>query len=123
MITIAVQMSRVASEDIELDGVIFPKGTIVVTALVRGNHDPEQYPDPERFDITRKMSKPQLGFGTGMHTCLGAFIARAEMQEALKLLSARWRDLRPVGEPPWKSLRAASWGPDEVTVTFRDVGA
>jgi cytochrome P450 len=123
MITIAVQMSRVATEDIAVDGVLFPKGTLVITSLIRANHDPEAFDHPERFDITRVSGKPQLGFGTGMHTCLGAFIARAEMQEALAVMAGRWRELRPDGEVPWKSLRASSWGPEDVPVAFRDVAA
>jgi cytochrome P450 len=92
--------ARITREDFEYRGVTFPKDTIVVAAAVTANRDPEAYEDPEEFDILadRDRSKP-LTFGAGPHFCLGANLARAELQEAFAYLAPRMPDLEPVGEP------------------------
>jgi cytochrome P450 len=92
--------ARIALEDVEYRDVTFPKDTIVVAAAVTANRDPEAYDDPEEFDITadRDRSKP-LTFGAGPHFCLGANLARAELQEAFALLAPRMPDLELAGDP------------------------
>jgi cytochrome P450 len=62
--------------------------------------DPAAMPDAERFDITLER-KPHFGFGGGTHHCLGHFIARGVMTEALKLLARRLRNPRFAGEVIW----------------------
>ena len=76
---------RVASEAIQYRDVVFPQGTLVFLSLAGGNRDPEPFPDPETFDITRESTVPHLTFGSGIHYCLGAHLARGELQEALAL--------------------------------------
>jgi cytochrome P450 len=92
--------ARITLEDFEYRGVTFPKDTIVVAAAVTANRDPEAYEEPEEFDILagRDRSKP-LTFGAGPHFCLGANLARAELQEAFAYLAPRMRDLELAGEP------------------------
>ena len=92
--------ARMTLEDVEYRGVTFPKDTIVIAAAVTANRDPEAYADPEAFDIMaeRDRSKP-LTFGAGPHFCLGANLARAELQEAFALLAPRMPDLELDGEP------------------------
>ncbi|HEX8052794.1 MAG TPA: cytochrome P450 [Thermoleophilaceae bacterium] len=92
--------ARIALEDVEYRGVTFPKDTIVIAAAVTANRDPDAYEEPEAFDITadRDRSKP-LTFGAGPHFCLGASLARAELQEAFALLAPRMPDLELDGEP------------------------
>jgi cytochrome P450 len=92
--------ARITLEDVEYRGVTFPKDTVVIAAAVTANRDPEAYAEPESFDITadRDRSKP-LTFGAGPHFCLGAALARAELQEAFAYLAPRMRDLELVGEP------------------------
>ena len=109
---------RYADEDIELDGIVFPKGTMVFPSFTTGNHDPDVHDDASRFNMTREASAPQLTFGSGIHFCLGAFLARAELQEALPLLASRLPDLRLDGDPTWKPPTAAVWGPEKLNVTF-----
>lgn len=79
---------RVAFTDVSLDGVTIEKGQWVNLLLGAGNWDPDVFPEPERFDITRRPS-PHLGFGHGIHYCLGAHLARAVMRISLKTLSRR----------------------------------
>jgi cytochrome P450 len=69
--------------DVEVDGVRFPTGTVLLPTFLAANRDPTVYPDPDRFDITRKHAQPVLSFGGGPHFCIGAALARAELQEAL----------------------------------------
>jgi cytochrome P450 len=92
--------ARIALEDVEYRGVTVPEGTLIVAAAVTANRDPEHYAEPERFDITadRGRAKP-LTFGAGPHFCLGASLARAELQEALAYFAPRMRDLELDGEP------------------------
>ena len=62
---------RVAIEDVELEGVLFPAGTYVVRNTAAANRDPDVYDDPERFDITREGAPAMLTLGGGVHYCLG----------------------------------------------------
>jgi cytochrome P450 len=91
--------ARITLEDVEYRGVTFPEGTVVIAAAVTANRDPEAYEDPETFDIAadRDRSKP-LTFGAGPHFCLGANLARAELQEAFAFLAPRMRGLELDGE-------------------------
>ena len=92
--------ARITLEDVEYRGVTFPKDTVVIAAAVTANRDPEAWEDPESFDITadRDRSKP-LTFGAGPHFCLGAALARAELQEAFAYLAPRMPGLELDGEP------------------------
>jgi cytochrome P450 len=92
--------ARITLEDIDYDGVTFPKDTLVFAAAVAANRDPAAYEEPERFDITadRGRSKP-LTFGAGPHFCLGANLARAELQEALTFLAPRMPGLELDADP------------------------
>lgn len=69
--------------DVELDGVRFPPGTVVLPTFLAANRDPSVYPEPDRFDVTREHAQPVHSFGGGPHFCIGASLARAELQEAL----------------------------------------
>ena len=110
---------RVASEDIELRDVLFPAGTLVMTALAVANRDPEVWDDPHRFDIGRPPARdPQLTFGSGVHYCLGAALARAELQEALPILARRMPDLALDGAVEWKPPTVGIWGPARLPLRF-----
>ena len=76
-------------------------------------------PDPEVFDITREPAgQPQLTFGSGIHYCLGAALARAELQEALPILARRMPDLALDGHVTWKPNAVGIFGPDHLPVRF-----
>jgi cytochrome P450 len=93
---------RVATEDVEFKDVVIPKGTLVSPMLGAANRDESVFPEPERFDISRTHDRPQMTLGGGIHYCLGANLARAELQEALALLARRLPDLRLDGTPTWR---------------------
>jgi cytochrome P450 len=92
--------ARICLEDLEFRGVSFPQGTIVMVAAFAANH--EGYEDT--FDITRPSGKTWT-FGAGIHYCLGANLAKAELQEALTFLATRMPGLRLDGEPGYESTQ------------------
>jgi cytochrome P450 len=111
--------ARFASEDIEYNGVLFPKGTFLGLSLATANRDPDVFDDPFEFDITKESSaKPQLTFGSGIHYCLGAALARAEQQEALTVMAQRLPNLALAGETTWKPGTVGIFGPEHLPVTF-----
>ena len=111
--------ARFASEDIEYHGVLFPKGTFLALSLATANRDPAVFDEPMAFDITKEPStKPQLTFGSGIHYCLGAALARAEQQEALTIMSRRMPNLALAGEATWKPGTVGIFGPEHLPVTF-----
>ena len=81
--------ARLCLDDIEYDGVVFPAGTIVAICAERGNREVG-----EQFDITAQRDARLLTFGAGPHYCLGANLARAELEEALTFLSTRMPGLQ-----------------------------
>jgi len=95
--------TRYAYEDIELWGHTFKRGDQVALMLGAANRDPEAWPDPTRFDITRRSSK-HTSFGGGLHFCVGAPLARLELQIALPILLKRLPDLKLVGTPQYANL-------------------
>lgn len=111
--------ARFASTDIEYRGVSFPEGTFISIGLAAANRQADHFPDPDRFDITSPASEhPQLTFGSGIHYCLGAALARAELQEALPLLAQRMPNLRVDGHITWKPDGVGIFGPSHLPVTF-----
>ena len=83
---------RVAKKDCELGGIAIPKGTNVSVSVAAANRDPAHYPDPDRFDPTRK-NIAHLTFGAGPHVCLGMPLARMETSVAINALLDRLPDL------------------------------
>jgi len=79
-------------EDMEVGGVELQKGDFAMLLVASGNHDPDEFDDPETFDVGRSPNN-HLGFGFGIHHCLGAPLARMETQVALTSLTQRAPDL------------------------------
>jgi cytochrome P450 len=109
---------RVSTRDLELDDWLIPAGTLVSLSLVGANHDPTVYPDADHFDVAAARPDGQLGFGGGAHHCLGASLARAEMQEALPILARDLRDMKVVGDPEWRSPLGGISGPLSLQLAF-----
>jgi cytochrome P450 len=93
---------RYATEDVEVGGTLVRAGEPVVIALGAANRDERRFPsaDEVRFD---RPNNQHIGFGHGVHHCLGATLARVELQEALRVLLARLPDLRLAGDLVWKT--------------------
>jgi hypothetical protein len=111
---------RVAHERLEIGGYDVPAGTMVSLSTAAANHDPAVHASPERFDITVDR-EPPLTFGGGPHYCLGANLARAEMQEALAILARRMPDLRVAGDVTWRP-RTGIFGPTLLPLAFGAAG-
>ena len=79
---------RFAAEQVEIGGTVIPAGDSVLVSLAAASRDPRHFPDPDRFDIRRRPAG-QLGFGHGIHHCLGAPLARAEAATAVRTLLER----------------------------------
>jgi cytochrome P450 len=102
--TPTVFVGRVTVEPAEVAGVSMPAGVPVLILLTAANRDPAHFPDPDRFDIARTGSTP-LSFAAGPHHCLGAALARMEVEVMLTAVTRRWPDLRLSAPPPqwWSS--------------------
>ncbi|MEU8122561.1 cytochrome P450 [Spirillospora sp. NPDC049024] len=85
-------------EPMELAGTPIPEGGTVLVSLLGANRDPDRFPDPDLLDLARA-DNPQLGFGYGVHHCIGAPLARLEGQVAIGSVLARFPELR-LAEPP-----------------------
>jgi cytochrome P450 len=85
--------ARVTREDVQIGGVTIPAGEQVIPLFVTANRDPSVFSDPDRFDVTRDAAN-HLSFGAGVHHCLGAQLARVELQEAFRGLIGRLPGLR-----------------------------
>ncbi len=107
---------RVARADLDVGGYHVPAGTIVSLSTAAANHDPAVHRQPEVFDVTAER-EPPLTFGGGPHYCLGANLARAEMQEALAELAPRMPDLRLDGDVVWRP-RTGIFGPVRLPLRF-----
>jgi len=95
---------RVTKADAQINGVEIKEGSAVFVVLAAVNRDPAQFPDPERFDITRDPND-HLAFGDGIHFCLGAALARLEALIAFGAMLERFPRLRladPAAEVKYK---------------------
>jgi cytochrome P450 len=89
---------RTTTRDVELDGVPIPAGEKILLFLAAANRDPRHWPDADRFDATRRVSG-QLGFGFGIHACVGMAMARLEGEAVLAALARRVSRIEITGEP------------------------
>ena len=82
-------MFRMTTRDTEIRGVAIPSGSRIAVIYGSGNRDAEQFPNPDRFDVTRENARTHLSFGNGEHFCIGAGLARAEIAVAVDTLLSR----------------------------------
>ncbi|MGV9840101.1 cytochrome P450 [Nocardia niigatensis] len=91
-------LPRYARTDIEFGGVEIRRGDLVLFDVGAANHEPAVYPDPERVDITRAEARTHLGFGHGAYYCIGAPLARLELEVIIQQLVTRFPTMRPAIE-------------------------
>lgn len=111
--------ARFLKEDIELHGVLMPRGSTVLAALASANRDEAVFDAPDRLDITRSPNK-HVAFGLGIHYCLGAPLARLEGQTAIRALVLRYPGLKlavPASDVRWRNAVAVR-GLRELPVTL-----
>ncbi|MGW2840151.1 cytochrome P450 [Streptomyces sp. NPDC001493] len=112
--------TRRADEDVEVGGVFIPAGAVVVADCGMANRDPAVFPSEWSEDLFAPLETPTLSFGAGPHYCLGAWLARTELQLALHRLAARFPELRltePASSVQWR-LGSTSRGPVRLGVTW-----
>jgi nocardicin N-oxygenase len=112
-------MPRVAARDVELGGHLLRAGETVLVARPAANRDAAVFPDPDRLVLDRP-GNPHLAFGHGIHHCLGAHLARLELNEAIGALVRRFPALRlavPEEALRWKTGLSVR-GPHELPVTW-----
>lgn len=107
---------RYVFEDIEIDGVTIKQGESIITLLASANRDPAVCADPDTFDVGRDDIQI-MSFGSGIHYCLGAALARLEGQVVLERLLDRYETWEITAEPVWQS-RITIRGVEHLDVTF-----
>lgn len=115
-----IMLPRYALTDVELSAGTVRAGEPVLASMNAANRDPAVYDDPDRLDLERTLGKPHLTFGHGVHHCIGAPLARLDLQEGLSVLAARLPELKLAVEPGdvvWKSGNALR-GPVELPVAW-----
>jgi cytochrome P450 len=111
-----MQSLRIPTSPRTIGGVEVGEGAAVTTFLMAAGQDPALHSDPLSFDIDR-LDKSHFAFGGGVHFCLGAPLARAEAEIALRHLFARFPQLALTGEPIERNISAAFNGVKELWVT------
>jgi hypothetical protein len=92
------QTKRLAAETVAIGDTVIEAGEMLLLCLGAANRDPAQFPDPDRFDV-RRATAGQLGFGFGMHACLGGRVAEREAAAAFRALIAASRSIDAGPEP------------------------
>jgi cytochrome P450 len=95
--------TREVYEDVEIAGQRFARGDRIGCLLAAAGRDPDEWPDPARFDPSRPV-RPNLAFGAGLHFCVGAPLARLELAIGLRVLFDRLPGLRLAAEPAYGNV-------------------
>jgi cytochrome P450 len=114
--------NRTTLGEIPLAGTTIPKGVVVTLALAAGNRDPARFAEPDRFDPERR-DNAHLGFGSGIHLCFGAPLARAEAQIAFAELLRRLEQPRLVVDPPPYRPSPVLRGPEHLLIAVEEIRA
>jgi fatty acid omega-hydroxylase len=109
--------SRSATADIEVGGTTIPAGSAVHLLYGAANRDPRRFPDPEKFDIQRPDNE-HVGWGRGVHSCVGGPLARLEVNLALETFLRRVENPRLVVDPPPYRVNQVFRGPLHLEVEF-----
>lgn len=109
--------SRSATDDIEINGVVIPKGSPVHLMYGAANRDPRKFPDPNKFDPERRNNE-HMGWGSGVHTCFGGPLARLEVNLALDTFLRRVENPRLVVDPPPYRQSNVFRGPQSLLIDF-----
>ena len=110
---------RIAMRDIEIDGYVIPAGERCGLMFAAANRDPRKWQDPERFDV-RRPNQGHLGFGFGVHACVGRVLSMLEADALLGTIAREVRSIEPAGPvEPW--MTTIGHGPARLPVRLRFV--
>jgi cytochrome P450 len=98
--TPTASMWRVATEASELGGVEIPAGAMLLVRFAAANRDEAVFDEPDRFDVERSNARDQIGFGLGLHYCIGAQLAKAELRCSMQALTSRLHGVRLAADAP-----------------------
>ncbi|MFM7094702.1 MAG: cytochrome P450 [Actinomycetota bacterium] len=110
---------RLVHEPFEYRDVHFPAGTLIGIGLSGASHDGMHFSDPALFDPSRTNSRDHMAFSFGVHHCLGAALARAELQETLSVLLRTWESVELAAPVEWKHAKLPVLGPSALRVSVR----
>jgi hypothetical protein len=112
---------RIAMRDVEIDGAVIPKGERCGLMFAAANRDPRKWERPDEFDV-RRDNRGHLGWGYGVHACVGRILAGLEADALLGALAAHIQSFEAAGEPePW--MTTIGHGPEKLPVRFTADGA
>jgi cytochrome P450 len=111
---------RKAAEDVEINGVTIPAGSMVEVRYGAANRDPRQYPAPDVIDLQRANAQSHLAFGAGAHLCIGNQLARGELRLAFQALTRRLSNFRATrGGDSYRWMKSyIAHGPDQLWMRF-----
>lgn len=109
-----------ARQSVRIENLDFDPDEVMTLNITAAGRDPEAFRDPDRFDLHRPEPRFDIGFGHGAHYCLGWAVAKAEMEEGLKVLARRWRDVELVGDVEVVAGGVIA-GPEVVPIRYRTV--
>jgi cytochrome P450 len=99
----------VLADDFAVGGVPIPRGAKIALLFGSANRDPRVFDRPDEFDVARENAVQHIGFGGGIHVCIGAPLARIELEASLEALRRSWPDFR-LGEEPRRTGAFVIWG-------------
>jgi len=107
---------RITTRDVEIDGVVIPKGERCGLMFAAANRDPRKWQEPDKFDV-RRDHRAHVGWGYGIHSCVGRVLALLEAEALLGALVKHIERFESAGEPePW--MTTIGHGPAELPVRF-----
>jgi cytochrome P450 len=110
---------RTPRREVQIHGQRIPLGQLVLVVIGSANRDPKQFPKADQFDITRDPN-PHVAFGHGIHSCLGAALARIEARITLADILDRLKGLELMSNDPWQPRKALTvYGPARLPVRFQ----
>jgi cytochrome P450 len=107
---------RITKRDVEIEGYVIPEGTRCGLMFAAANRDPRKWPEPERFDIRRDL-RGQLGWGFGIHSCVGRTLAQLEADAFFGALIEKVARFAAAGEPEWW-MTTIGHGPAKLPIRF-----
>jgi cytochrome P450 len=112
-------LMRTPRRDTEMHSQVIPAGQLVLAMVGSANRDPKQFRDAHKFDIMRNPN-PHIAFGHGIHSCVGAALARMESRIALSELLVQLKELEPASNEPWSPRKALHvHGPTHLPIRFK----
>ncbi|HEX4095771.1 MAG TPA: cytochrome P450, partial [Caulobacteraceae bacterium] len=107
---------RIAAQDVEIEDYVIPAGTRCGLLFAAANRDPRKWDDPERFDIKRDL-RGHVGWGYGIHSCVGRTLAQLEAEALFGALIERVDHFEAAGDPEWW-ITTIGHGPARLPIRF-----